>query len=101
MMGVALDEQAWQLAEPPVRELLAPVELYGTEKGWKTLGSLQKADAVRMRDAIPQAVRDIYSHWLERRMPQARPMRAASRKVGRNEPCPCGSGKKYKHCCLQ
>lgn len=23
-----------------------------------------------------------------------------SRKVGRNEPCPCGSGKKYKRCCL-
>ncbi|QTA86803.1 SEC-C metal-binding domain-containing protein [Desulfonema magnum] len=22
-----------------------------------------------------------------------------TRKVGRNEPCPCGSGKKYKHCC--
>jgi uncharacterized ion transporter superfamily protein YfcC len=21
-------------------------------------------------------------------------------KVGRNAPCPCGSGKKYKHCCL-
>jgi preprotein translocase subunit SecA len=21
------------------------------------------------------------------------------RKVGRNEPCPCGSGKKYKRCC--
>jgi preprotein translocase subunit SecA len=20
------------------------------------------------------------------------------RKIGRNEPCPCGSGKKYKHC---
>ena len=20
-------------------------------------------------------------------------------KVGRNDPCPCGSGKKYKHCC--
>ncbi|HTV43561.1 MAG TPA: SEC-C metal-binding domain-containing protein [Candidatus Sulfotelmatobacter sp.] len=25
---------------------------------------------------------------------------AASRKIGRNEPCPCGSGKKFKHCCL-
>ena len=24
---------------------------------------------------------------------------AAGRKIGRNEPCPCGSGKKYKHCC--
>jgi preprotein translocase subunit SecA len=23
----------------------------------------------------------------------------ASPKVGRNEPCPCGSGKKYKNCC--
>ena len=21
------------------------------------------------------------------------------KKVGRNDPCPCGSGKKYKHCC--
>lgn len=21
-------------------------------------------------------------------------------KIGRNNPCPCGSGKKYKHCCL-
>ena len=21
------------------------------------------------------------------------------KKVGRNEPCPCGSGKKFKHCC--
>lgn len=24
---------------------------------------------------------------------------ASPKKVGRNEPCPCGSGKKYKHCC--
>ncbi len=24
---------------------------------------------------------------------------AVSTKVGRNEPCPCGSGKKYKNCC--
>ena len=24
----------------------------------------------------------------------------AEKKVGRNEPCPCGSGKKYKKCCL-
>jgi hypothetical protein len=22
-------------------------------------------------------------------------------KVGRNEPCPCGSGKKFKHCCAK
>ncbi len=23
------------------------------------------------------------------------------RKIGRNDPCPCGSGKKYKNCCLK
>jgi SEC-C motif domain protein len=28
------------------------------------------------------------------------PVREA-KKPGRNDPCPCGSGKKYKHCCLQ
>jgi len=27
------------------------------------------------------------------------PPRVAGKKVGRNDPCPCGSGKKYKHCC--
>ena len=25
--------------------------------------------------------------------------RVVGKKVGRNEPCPCGSGKKYKKCC--
>ncbi len=30
---------------------------------------------------------------------KAQPVRAQSKKIGRNDPCPCGSGKKYKHCC--
>ena len=28
------------------------------------------------------------------------PVRDPLRKVGRNDPCPCGSGKKFKKCCL-
>jgi preprotein translocase subunit SecA len=28
----------------------------------------------------------------------APPFVRAGEKVGRNDPCPCGSGKKYKHC---
>ena len=35
-------------------------------------------------------------------MPGAPPMptvRRSGAKIGRNQPCPCGSGKKYKHCC--
>jgi preprotein translocase subunit SecA len=27
-----------------------------------------------------------------------RPITRLTQKVGRNDPCPCGSGKKYKHC---
>ena len=29
---------------------------------------------------------------------KARPVVRPTQKVGRNDPCPCGSGKKYKHC---
>ncbi len=29
------------------------------------------------------------------------PIRNRGQRVGRNEPCPCGSGKKYKNCCLR
>ena len=35
----------------------------------------------------------------ERLLAPLPPVRAAV-KVGRNDPCPCGSGRKYKHCCL-
>ena len=31
--------------------------------------------------------------------PRAGAVRGKVTKVGRNDPCPCGSGKKYKHCC--
>ena len=36
--------------------------------------------------------REIRDQWRQDRQ-------AVSSKVGRNEPCPCGSGKKYKKCC--
>ncbi|MDD6190670.1 MAG: SEC-C metal-binding domain-containing protein [Firmicutes bacterium] len=29
----------------------------------------------------------------------SRTVRRQEPKIGRNDPCPCGSGKKYKHCC--
>jgi preprotein translocase subunit SecA len=32
--------------------------------------------------------------------PRSEPRTADGQKVGRNDPCPCGSGKKYKKCCL-
>jgi hypothetical protein len=33
--------------------------------------------------------------------PKAEPKPAGPSRVGRNDPCPCGSGKKYKKCCMK
>ena len=40
------------------------------------------------------------SPLLEEKESPRRPPVRSSPKVGRNDPCPCGSGKKYKKCCL-
>jgi hypothetical protein len=36
-------------------------------------------------------------YWAQAQIPRASPFK----KVGRNDPCPCGSGKKYKKCCMR
>jgi uncharacterized protein len=46
---------------------------------------------------LPQAVTHIYRFWMARRSVQT--IRHGAPKVGRNDPCPCGSGKKFKKCC--
>jgi uncharacterized protein YecA (UPF0149 family) len=34
-------------------------------------------------------------------LPQGSATHLETRRIGRNAPCPCGSGKKYKKCCLR
>ncbi len=41
---------------------------------------------------------DVVSEAAAAMAEKAKPIRTGP-KVGRNDPCPCGSGKKYKHCC--
>jgi uncharacterized protein len=50
------------------------------------------------REAFPATINAIYQFWLAQRTIPS-PMRRESPKVGRNDPCPCGSGKKFKQCC--
>ncbi len=40
------------------------------------------------------------NNWLDE-IPIVETVVRKSPKIGRNDPCPCGSGKKYKRCCLQ
>ena len=37
--------------------------------------------------------------FVDGEMVKPKPVRREATKVGRNDPCPCGSGKKYKKCC--
>jgi uncharacterized protein len=48
------------------------------------------------REHLVDAILDNRAYWFEASIPD--PIRRDAPKVGRNEPCPCGSGKKYKHC---
>jgi uncharacterized protein len=99
--AIALDIDAWAQGEPDLIESLKPIRYFGTEPGWEELKGMSEAEVVRQQAAIPAAARAIYAYWLERRRPREEPIRRSTAKVGRNDPCPCGSGKKYKHCCLQ
>jgi SEC-C motif len=45
----------------------------------------------------PKAPRNEMLNWVDS---LGTPHRDPLRKVGRNDPCPCGSGKKFKKCCL-
>jgi len=65
--------------------------------------TLKQHLTVHMLTVLPEAVKiiqDFGEHMDERRMDKLiDTQQARSNKIGRNEPCPCGSGKKYKKCC--
>ena len=50
------------------------------------------------RSSFLDFVKDADPEALERFLP-TEPVIRDEPKVGRNDPCPCGSGKKYKKCC--
>ena len=43
--------------------------------------------------------RSIYRVGIAKKAPPKKEAALVGKRVGRNDPCPCGSGKKYKHCC--
>jgi uncharacterized protein len=108
LAAVALDPASWAPLRDEHPDWFHELQLYGTEAGWDELERLEpeemddEAHSQRV-EAIAPAVRQIFAWWSARA--QRRPLLVApavhtvhASKVGRNEPCPCGSGRKYKHC---
>jgi preprotein translocase subunit SecA len=68
----------------------------------QTLGILfriQLAEPEKIDDLRQPKQQEMFFSGGEGSAPKKKPTRRNNKKVGRNEPCPCGSGKKYKQCC--
>ncbi|OGO33254.1 MAG: preprotein translocase subunit SecA, partial [Chloroflexi bacterium RBG_16_56_11] len=110
-------------------EHLTAMEHMRLEAGWQTLRQTRSVDAYksagyRQFQTLLDTIRNDVAHTIyhvalvtkEEKKPESPMARAglgskgdskprpaaataAGKKVGRNDPCPCGSGKKYKYCC--
>jgi hypothetical protein len=94
------DEAAidWQTCEWLVTEGL---ETVGAAKARLTAEAARLADRFGDPDGLLSPVRPARAGAIPRTQPSSPSTEPAAREahVGRNAPCPCGSGKKYKRCC--
>lgn len=65
-----------------------------------TLAQDDAADAHQLWQLAQQKVLEVTEPMTQAVLQQTTALARASHTVGRNDPCPCGSGKKYKKCCL-
>ncbi|QTF94058.1 preprotein translocase subunit SecA [Halomonas sp. BM-2019] len=75
-----------------------PEEVEELERQRREALERDRAAAANRRDE-PGAGDDGAAQAAPRPGADGRPLRREGPKVGRNDPCPCGSGKKYKQCC--
>jgi uncharacterized protein len=82
----------------PIASLATGTDLDQPDDGTPDL-PISAEQYARYRGGLDDCVRAIDLYWGARRPPPpVAPVVRAAPKVGRNEPCPCGSGKKYKRC---
>jgi len=102
-MKLCWNDWAPLLATPDGQAWFRPIALLGEDDFGPDQDELTKTPTRRGKLAlqIPQAVLDIHAYWLPLRhaVYERKVATTMQTKVGRNDPCPCGSGKKFKKCC--
>ena len=83
-----------------VEQHIPPIRLFATETGFSKLDSMSEAEVVAQQTLIEPAVRRLFQYFQKQHTPASKTVTRDTPKVGRNDPCPCGSGKKFKKCCL-
>jgi uncharacterized protein len=115
MKGVALDPDGWAAMPHAFEDYLAPMLMFTSDEGYEQLESMEDEEVEFWQEQIAPAARRIHAYWLAQRSGSAppqfhptllpttaandEPFVRSTPKTGRNDPCPCGSGKKYKQCC--
>ncbi|HKW93623.1 MAG TPA: preprotein translocase subunit SecA [Methylomirabilota bacterium] len=85
------------------QEMIGSLKETSVEQLFKVRMTQEEQPVTRVAQRVPewQETRGGELDGAARRAPSRPEPRAADgQKVGRNDPCPCGSGKKYKKCCL-
>lgn len=102
LRGVGLREEEWDelLEDPDWQDELEALDLLARgpddEETGTEVATQEQRDA--LIDSMVGFALDAHDYWLEKRL-KPPTLRRAAPKTGRNDSCPCGSGKKYKQCC--
>lgn len=105
VQGIALDHASWKplFDSEKGREFYRPIGLLGEEEFSPEQGELTETPEQReqLTRRIEQSLLSIHQFWLPSRetIREREMFKHMRTNVGRNETCPCGSGKKFKKCC--
>lgn len=107
MLGVGMRHQAWSrlMTDQNEGQLFTIAVVAGAVDPTFPREPLTAEHAEELRVMMAAGAGRAYRYYAAQRRASARAARDArtvrreERKVGRNEPCPCGSGRKYKQCC--
>jgi uncharacterized protein len=100
--GMQLRPYDWRpmIQDASARVLLAPILCFIETEDGQSLLQAEPDDMddlmIDAADYIPEVVPAIRHYW---KSGAAKRKQTAMRKPGRNDQCPCGSGRKYKRCC--
>ncbi len=100
--GVQLRDQAWEpIWESELASLMRPIYLLGAEEVEEDEVALADDPMKRHKLAVEveAAIPHIHRFWQPHRKSPVTTVQRESPKTGRNDACPCGSGKKFKKCC--
>ena len=78
---------------------LYPIRHFCTDEGFEALASMSETEIYHLQSSIQPNVSALHKYFNKPVKKVETTFIRPTPKVGRNDPCPCGSGKKYKKCC--